>query len=342
MHETTTAPSDVPEASAGACVVLDTNVWRAQPLLRTSHGAALIFALQQRGTLLGLPEIVERELPEVLVRAARKVLDKTSLLAQIIGQRVDLPDETKIREAVKTRLGELEPLLIRVPLTFHQTQSALTRVIEGTPPNREGKEEFKDSLILEAVFELAADRVTDFITGDSGFYESRDRLHRELNAEIESRSLQVGLHGSLESYLSSLGGATLPEFDREALISSLAKSVHASTQDAMTPYGLTVEELINGEVRVFATEVPGRTAVSYTLNYAARGQAPAEAIKTVVRSSGEATANFASRRLSDIRPEEVKFATSEGGERGTVYGSTLDTAAALVRHPIPLAPSEGE
>jgi hypothetical protein len=298
----------------------------------------LIFALQQRGTLLGLPEVVEREIPEVLVRAARKVLDRTSLLGQIIGQQVEMPDEPKIRQAVRTRLSELEPLLIRVPFTFDHAQSALTRVIGGTPPNREGKEEFKDSLILEAVLELAADRPTDFITDDSGFYDSED-LHPQLDTELRARSLQVGLHRSLDSYLSSLGGATLSEDDREALISSLAKSVHESTQDAMTPYGLVVEELIEGDVRVFATEVPGSAAVSYTLTFSARSQAPAETIKTVVRSRGEATANFASRTLGDIRPEEVKFVTPEGGERGTVFLSTLEAAVSLVRHPIPLAPS---
>lgn len=110
----------------------------------------------------------------------------------------------------------------------------------------------------------------------------------------------------------------------------------------MTPHGLTVEELIDGDVRVFATEVPGSAAVSYMLTYSARGQAPADTIKTVVRSKGEATANFASRRLSDIRQDEVKFVTPEGDERGIVYGSTLEAAVSLVRHPISLAPAESE
>jgi hypothetical protein len=325
---------DLAEAPQGSCVVLDTNVWREQPLLRTSHGAALIFALERRGIQLGLPEVVEREIPEVLVRAAQKLLDKTALLAQITGQRADWPDESSVRNAVADRLTELDNLLIRVPMTFEHASAALTRVIGGLPPSREGKEEFKDSLILEAVLELAASRPTDFISSDSGFQNGKQLPHPELRSYVESRSLQVGFCRSLEEYLSQLGDG-VPGSDYPSVVESVATRLHGTAQDAMTPYGLSVEGLIDGNLELFATETPGRTAVSFEIRYSARGADPAQPVTTVVKVRGEATANFKTRLISDIRTEEVKFVERDGSERGAVFGSTLEASGSLVREEIP-------
>jgi len=50
-------------------VLVDTSVWRAQPLLRTPLGDALIHYVRRTGSKIALPEVVELEVTKQLFRA---------------------------------------------------------------------------------------------------------------------------------------------------------------------------------------------------------------------------------------------------------------------------------
>jgi hypothetical protein len=50
------------EHTKPVCVVLDTNVWLKNPLLKDPLGAALLFSLRQMHGYIGMPEVVEEEI----------------------------------------------------------------------------------------------------------------------------------------------------------------------------------------------------------------------------------------------------------------------------------------
>ena len=50
------------------CVVLDTNIWRRNPLLKNPLGAALLFSLRRTGACIGLPEVIEDEIVKNIVK----------------------------------------------------------------------------------------------------------------------------------------------------------------------------------------------------------------------------------------------------------------------------------
>jgi hypothetical protein len=177
-----------------------------------------------------------------------------------------------------------------------------------------------------------------FISSDSGFQGGQHLPHPELKAYIQARSLQVGFYATLDAYLSRIGDA-LPESDYQSLTLSLATTLRDTAQDAMKDYGVAVGDLIDGNLKLFATETPGRTAVSYEIRYAAKGDDSARPIATVVIVRGEATANFNTRRIPEIRTDEVKFVEQDGSERGVLLGSTLDAGGSLVRREVPFTNS---
>ena len=113
--------------------------------------------------------------------------------------------ERILKEAVSKRLEELDAFLVRVPLTLEQTRSAVRRVNDEIPPNGPKNQQFKDSVLWEAVLELAKSFRVVLVTYDKAFFEDRkpDRgLAAELKADCEREGQDVSLiHGEALVFL---------------------------------------------------------------------------------------------------------------------------------------------
>src|SRR5438094_4585125 len=131
------------------CVVIDTNIWRSQLLLKTPVGLSLIYALQRQSGFLGLPEVVEAELidqvVEVGLEEAEKLANSFRKVRTLTDSPFDVPVPTKaeLEKKVKERLAELKPIIVRVPFTFEHAKAALNMVIAKLPPNRPEHQQFK-------------------------------------------------------------------------------------------------------------------------------------------------------------------------------------------------------
>ncbi len=77
------------EESREVCIVLDTNVWRRYPLLRTSLSTALLFSVQSMGAHVALPEITEMEVIKHAIElgqaAVRDIVAARSTLGALTG-----------------------------------------------------------------------------------------------------------------------------------------------------------------------------------------------------------------------------------------------------------------
>ena len=74
------------------CVVIDTNSWRENDLLRSASGAALLYYLRQTNGCLGMPEILEREWKKHAKELIRDAVNRLRALRRklelMVGQNV--------------------------------------------------------------------------------------------------------------------------------------------------------------------------------------------------------------------------------------------------------------
>lgn len=139
------------------CVVLDTNSWISNMLLRTPLGRSLVFAIIQLEAVIGLPDVVKRELParwrDLAHTNLTKARDSQQTISGMTGGKFEstLPEEDGLFALCEQRLQELNKLLAPVPMTIEHAQHALDRVIAHLPPNGEKDEQFRDTLLWEAV-----------------------------------------------------------------------------------------------------------------------------------------------------------------------------------------------
>jgi hypothetical protein len=187
------------------CVVLDTNVWISQNLLRSPATSALLFSMIRAGSLLGLPEVIELEIKKQALRAARElrndIAQHTRQLGLLLGtparhilDEEDLPTDEQILGAIQTRISALETMIVRIPFTHEHAKRALKRVLDEIPPNNPKDQQFKDSAIWEAMLELAGERTVTFVSGDRAFFEGRDYkqgLATALEKECKERGAKV-------------------------------------------------------------------------------------------------------------------------------------------------------
>lgn len=247
-------------------------------MLNTPLGAALLFSLQRRGGALGLPEVIEKELAKVAgslaVEAAQKYDDAASFLEDVGLHQVHGPpfDLDRIRERAVYRLEQLDPFLVRDQMSLAQARGALSRVIAEQPPNGPNNQQFKDSLVWEALIAWSDTFEVTFITGDKGFFEGRD-FNRGLAAALrpEAERLGISVHPlvGLSGYLTEMSKGLTPVQDerlRQHILTSLMPRIEA----AGDKWNFVVSDRLQYYTAVFLTRTSGTLAVQFSLTYEVR------------------------------------------------------------------------
>src|SRR5438128_1161430 len=128
------------------CVVIDTNIWRSDLLLKDAIGMSFVYTLGRQRGFIGLPEVVEGELKNQIVecgcKAIAKLEEPSRTLETLTGSPVvvALPTKRKLEEVVDARIAELRPILKPVPFTFEHARAALAMLYAHVPPNGENDE----------------------------------------------------------------------------------------------------------------------------------------------------------------------------------------------------------
>ena len=162
------------------CLLIDTNIWRSNLLLKNPVGVALAYALGRQGGFIALPEVVEEELAEQIIalglEEAVKLVDSYQKIKILTDAIWDLPVMTRaeLGKKLQERLAELNPILVRVPFTVEHAKAALKMVMLKLPPNGEKNQQFKDSAIWQAVLALSQNYSAHLISADKGFFLDRE------------------------------------------------------------------------------------------------------------------------------------------------------------------------
>lgn len=189
------------------CIVIDTNVWIREQLLKSPLGIAFLHLVRINGWKVAVPEVVRGEVEAVSVRhcrdAVKKIKDSFGLLHHVIGRlvKVYIPDEREIKDSIDAVFEDMSSCKIDVEFTLEHARSALKRVIAGTPPNGEKNQQYKDSVVWEAILSLLGDYDVFFVTEDKAFYHngmSKDgRLSMPLKEESDAKLHQCKIYESL-------------------------------------------------------------------------------------------------------------------------------------------------
>lgn len=299
-------------------VLLDTNIWRADPLLRGADGAALLHYLHQMDHKLALPEIVEIELTKHLHLMANESAEKIDagwrFLERIIKGRPDftVPTSEEVKEALSDRLTELSSWIIRVPILFEHTRGALDRIIAETPPNGPKTQQYKDSLIWEAVLELASTHRVGLVTNDDGFYDRNTKkgLANNLSKEAEATRCGVEIYRDIRTLLQSLR-SNAPQVNSDLFASYLDPYVRPSIETEADALHFRLGERTQQDIEIYATGTPDRPAMGFKLTYSLTEDPAAEPME---HSEGSVTASGtcfyqekANEVITDLAFDKMEF-----------------------------------
>jgi hypothetical protein len=265
-------PQDSPKP---ICAVVDTSVWRAEPLLKTPLGVTLVYTLSRRGGVVGLPEVVELELKGQIVEAGREAAGKASGPLHMLHTLTDdpslatgLPSADKLRQKVEERIAQLDPVLAREPFTVEHAKAALAMVNAKEPPS-DRNQQFKDCAIWQAVLALSLRYSTVLLTNDKAFFRNRDPekgLAENLVKDCTKAGTNVkGFYG-IGPYLKALESDE-PEFDRnsvkELIIPVAMQRIKREAERCKT----VPTEPCDFSISAFPTANPDRLAIDYSFNF---------------------------------------------------------------------------
>jgi hypothetical protein len=256
------------------CIVIDTNIWRSDLLLKTPVGVSLVYALGRQGGFIGLPEVVERELSQQVLEAGIKAVGNLREFSWTIDTltgssfAASLPTQIELENIVAARIAELDSILVRVPFTLEHAKAALDMVSAKLPPNGPKNQQFKDSAIWQAVLALSGEYTVHLITNDRGFLREPGNPSQGLALNLEEDcgrvGEKVGVYCDLRSCLGAISGY-VPSFDKDYLASLIAESIMPRVRDEAVANRLEIRELLDTDIKAFRTGQPDWLAVDYTV-----------------------------------------------------------------------------
>jgi hypothetical protein len=277
-------------------------------MLQAGAGAALLHTATHLKAMLGLPEIVERELKPQHDRATRDAIKKTASAIRVLSDwwgrkiSIEFPSEREIRNSLDNQLSRLESMFHRVPLTMGQVQKAIDCIIDHKPPSGSNNEQFRDTVIWQAVLDLGKGFDVIFITDDRAFYLEKDPkkgLAPNLLEEAAAAG-KITCYPSIEMCLTELHQEIVPD-DGEQIAKQIAAYLESDS-------AFTLERLKQRFIYAFKTDKPV-LALSYTLVFdvSLTHARTSSVTDTILEVSGECEYDPETKTISNMirRSEEV-------------------------------------
>lgn len=295
------------------CVVIDTCIWRSEWLLRTAQGAALLFSLRQSNGVLGMPEVIEREIVKHTVATGTECIKKIDsnfhLLGVLVGTTAyKLPTIEQLQTHAMSRLDELRSLFVPVPFTLEHAKSALDRVNSGLPPNGPKNQQFKDSAIWEAIIHLARSYRVYFLTTDNTFFKDPEKpikgLADNLAAECSAIGAEIHIYRDISSCLQALQkhAAPLDQNELANVIETMIVKLALEKASAARGYSLTGER-IGVSISAFATDKLDTLTLTFELTYRLADLSQDETaprLEPTITAKGNCYYNMTSKEISNV------------------------------------------
>jgi hypothetical protein len=330
------------QAMAGkAFLVLDTMIWVYKTrLLNTGLGAAVLYSLHQTGPVLALPEVIEEEIRKHTIKNAKEAVEaiqkKYRLIEQLMGERDDyrVPSDAEISKRVQIRLEELAGLVHPTNFTLGHARAALGRVIEESPPNAYGDQQFKDSAIWEAVLELGKEGNVDFVTEDKAFFQEKNPsqgLAENLKRDCQQVSGTIKVHYGLDEYLRSIKAEQAP-LNHQEIAASIDRQIRPHLMVKAVDKGYQLGNLSEFAISAYLTEKPNIIAVEFALYYNTFGvrlPGSQEEVEAKEVFEGDCIYGLAEKSALEIEPENI-YLVDSSGKRVPAFGEVFVRASSAM------------
>ena len=328
------------------CLVLDANAWIAERLLQSSAGSAVLYAVAANGASIGLPEVVELEVNQVLrsesVEVAASLQKNLNFLRQLSGHwdvPHPVPTEKAINEGIVRRWDELSGTLLRAPFSFEQAQSALRRILRHASPSGKNNEQFRDCCIWECVLDFSRSYVVHFVTNDSAFYQNRGHslIADALRDELAKLARRVKIYPTVGEFLAADSHQAIATLERDIILDALVEAVTPNAhQIAMenaakhpdqeyelsNPYAITIKGYATPKQSIVAVTF----GISFDLLAIERTETSERQRKTTLRLDGSCSYSPSLRKTSDVVISRWSHSLKESSGSGGWSNSTVDPA----------------
>jgi len=298
-------------------VIIDTNIWYETLLLNSVPGAAFLYALNRNNIILVVPEVISLEINKHAIKIGNEAISKIhegyNTLQRLIGKRDDyrVPTLEELKKRREDRLSELKKLVMSTEFTLKQAKSALLRVIDESPPNRPGNQQFKDSAVWESILEIAQKGEVHFITKDTGFFQNgkpENGLAKNLAEECDKLKNNIYIYSDLKNYLTKVW-KELPRIDSKKIGNLINSTIFEEIRKKGVDQDYQLGDLDKIEILPFYTQNPEVLAIEFQFFYRTKFH-ESEVFKALV--IGNCAFDLGSEAIHDVRIDELSLIDPEG------------------------------
>jgi len=280
-----------------------------------------------------LPEVIEEEITKHTVKrgldAVQNIKENYRLIEQLMGIRDDfrVPAHDDFLTRVSQRLLELEGIVHRSPFTFKQAKAALKRVMDESPPNGHKNQQYKDSVIWEAILDLAQESDVDFVTDDKAFFKDRNPqkgLADNLKQDCENVPGDICVFHQISDYLQSVK-EELPPLDYFEIAKIINDAIWEKLNEKAKNKGFELLELIDHEISAFLTEKSNIIAIEFEISYRTQGvrlPGSEEIVEAVEVVKGDCTYEILEKHVLDVQLGNI-ILEDIFGERIPAFGEVF-------------------
>ena len=318
-------------------VVLDSNIWLSEQMLRHSTGAAVRFYLRRHDARIAVPEVVRREvivhLGERMKELAAQARAAHRTLMPLAGRLKELvlPEDEEFEAIAARAFEDLRVPVIDVPFSLESARAAFEKCVRSEAPSGPKNQQFKDGVVWADCLRIAQDTPVLFISQDKGFYEGKDYskgLAHNLAREAAAAAHAIAISHELSAVLESVREAVPMDYDKlEAAVLTAEK--RAQIGRLVEGVGYTLANRIAATHQLFATDNPGEALIEFGLSF--RGVHP-DGRAGVLTVRGEGRYLSDTGEVEDTRPRGDEFIyTDEDGEKKRT-NHVLAAGAAYLGH----------
>ena len=254
-------------------VVLDTNVWIKEAMLRSGMGSVAKLYINSINATIALPEVIELEtknhLKDKISSAIKIAKDEHLYLLTLFGSldELYLPDSDRADNLVDSVFKQIGVKLLKIPFKKKDAYNSFIRTIYYTPPSGKQHQQFKDCLIWENCLNLLEKSNVVLISNDDVFYKTKgsNELNLALAKEIEGKSNDLQIFRKLEDYIPD---NTQPLNITNKDLEDICLSGDNSFSDSiLSSNGFVIHEYTGIEKKIYATEDPDKVYIEFHLNF---------------------------------------------------------------------------
>jgi hypothetical protein len=317
-------------------VVIDSNIWLAEQMLRHSAGSALRFFLRTSGARVAIPEVVRlevvRHLTVELQKLARDIQQSHGRLLRHLGalKELVLPSSQELEDAARRAFESARIDMLDVPFSIESARASFEKCIAGDPPSGPKDQQFKDGVIWADCVRLAADNPVVLVSADKAFFRNRqyeNALATNLATEAQATKFGIKVVHELAALMELV--RTPVSVDYRALGERMDPHVWNKLKEWVGQQGFVVGDLISGKHRLFATDDPAQAHLEFELSY--QCVHPDEREGTLV-FRGEASFSPATGAVGPVDQKGDEFTFTDVNNKPRTIRSLYMVGAAILGH----------